>query len=867
MSWLALVLGMGCSGTPIERPDGFVDPDLDETGAGPVLQLWRTPARNTLPQTVLPAGFAPTSRFPIEMEKKPARERKTTFVFRGPSPFLDTLQEEARVSAPTGMQLFAGATELQYSPNLAGQSWRLNGDQLLVGWKEEQVPDIYVSYPPVEKEVLRRDFQSAQLAPAEFVMHELTLQARTRHGLMLPAPASAEWDLSLPTGATFEAWLAISPLPLRTLTSDGAYASMTVIADGVETDLGRKFVEQDDEYARWRVDLSRWGGKQVTLRITTDPYSTPDFDYLFVGSPAIWGSPTGPVRRVVVIGIDTTRPDHFGFYGYERGTTPELDEVARTSVVFDHTWTPAPRTRPSFRSAFTGRRPLDAVGATNIGEVFQGQGFLTSGIVANVHLQPRFEFDEGFDDWWYDGQSKSDAQVDRALQLFEDYPDRDIFMFLHIMDPHLFYNAPASMRDMFVTDPDDALPEVFNRWDVYGWMRSGRISDKRKEHIKARYDAELRYTSQQLGRLFDGLDRLPGRSLVVLHSDHGEEFWEHGGFEHNHTVYEETVRGLLWFRSGPGQKTGQRISAPATLADIAPTLYELAGLTDVPPTDGRSLAPLLLGREEPQSFAEREIGVAHLRYGKERWGVVYRGNKYVLHTASGEEELYDLKADPAEQKNLALSTTLTPWREALARTHGMQVGRGWRVEVNLDPEASKSTYEISLPQTPVAVGVIDPEAVTEEPANTAWGERPKLVPADIGSVEVVGDKLVFHPGAKPLGGLLYVLFNADVDPSTVTISRGETQLVTIASRGKTGWRAGSNRIEVKPGTVVIPPLGEGPRMRALMGEDFDADEQCEMLFQLGYVTSCDEGKEGADDKVPEDQEGKGAAEGGGEHGH
>ena len=685
MIWLPLVLVAGCICTqelactkpPIERPEGFVDPGLDATGSSPVLQLWDMQGSYQLTDSVLPADFTPSSRFRIEMESKPVRERKNTAIYRGPSPFIGDVEEEARVSAPTGMELFAGDTQLTYKPNLGGQSWRLNGEQLEVAWRADELPEVYVSYPPVEREVLKRDWKSfseAQEAlPAEaqqdeqgFVSHQMTLRARTRHGIMLPAPSSGQWTVKLPEGAVFEAWLAISPLPLRTLTSDGAYAALSVIDGGEETEVGRQFVRQDDEFVQWRLDLSKWAGKEVTVKLATDPYKTPDFDYVFFGSPSIWGSPTGPVRRIVIIGMDTTRPDHFGFYGYTRDTTPELDAVARTSIVFDRMWTPAPRTRPSFRSAFTGRRPLDAIDADNIGEVFQREGFHTAGIVANVHLQPRFEFDEGFDDWWYDGQSKSAAQVDRAIDLFEQYPDRDVFLFLHIMDPHMFYNAPSSMKEMYVEDPDGELPDIFNRETVYGWMRSKRLDDRRKRHIEARYDAELRYTSQQLGRLFEALDRMPGRSLVVLHSDHGEEFWEHGGFEHNHTVYEETTRGLLWFRSGPGQKEGKRISVPATLADIAPTLYELAGLTDTPPTDGRSLAKLMLGAEDPSAFDDRAIGVAHLRFGTERWGVVYKGHKYILHTASGEEELYNLADDPKETKNLAQSTVLAPWREQLA---------------------------------------------------------------------------------------------------------------------------------------------------------------------------------------------------------
>ncbi|MEQ1570714.1 MAG: sulfatase, partial [Myxococcota bacterium] len=815
-------------------------------GATAVLELARAAGRYELPQTVLPPGFAPTSQFPLPLEDTPFRERKTTAVYRGPSPFVLEVNEEGRVAAPPGMTLFQAGRPITYSNTLAGEAWRFEREKVLVSLKDGELPDITVSYPPLEKEILRRDFGTAALSPEQFVPFELTLGTRTRDGLLLPAPAKAEWDVDLPAGAVFEAWTTIAPLALRNLRSDGASVTLTVIADGVEVVVARKPVAMVEDFERWKVDLSSWGGKHVTVRLSTEVAPTPsgtyssDFDYVFLGSPSIWGEPTGPVRRVVVVGLDTTRPDHFGFAGYER-PTPEFDEVARTSTVFDHTWAPAPRTRPSFRTAFTGRRPLDAVGAENLAEVFQKHGFATGGVVANVHLQPRFEFDEGFDDWWYDSQGKADSQVDRGLEFLSRYPDRDTFLFLHLMDPHLFYNAPGGAQDMYVDDPDPELPEVFNRWEVYGWMRGRALNDRRKNQIVARYDAEMHFMSQQLGRLFASLDRMPGKSLVVVHSDHGEEFWEHGGFEHNHSVFDETTRALLVFRSGPGQSQPRSISTPVTLADIAPTLYDFAGFTDVPPTDGRSLEGLLLGTDDGAGWDQREIGVAHLRYDLERWAVVWDGKKYVLHTASGEEELYDLVADPKESKNLGPTVPLEPFRQALARAHGMEVGRGWRIRVDLY-EAANSTYTFRLPQPARSAGVVDPEASVETPANTAWGELPQRVPSDIGEVTLSDDRttLTFTPGPKPTNGLLYVLFDADVDPTSVVFERNGHPLVTMAMRGRVGWRAGRDVLEVMPGTVLIPPVGEGPRMKALMGDEgFDLEAQRQMLIDLGYLKPGD----------------------------
>ncbi|MCB9686927.1 MAG: sulfatase [Alphaproteobacteria bacterium] len=821
-----------------ERPATFVDPDLTTSAASPSYQLHRLAGRFTLAPSTLPEGFEVQESFEVHLE--PAGRQKKLSVWRGPSPFPEELESQARMAAPPGVHLYVGDQELRYDPNLSGRSWKIHGARLMVSWPSSEKPVARVTNAGVSAILHRRELSLSDLAPEDFVRDDATIDDRTRQGLLLPAPSRAEWDITPPPGARFRTFLAMQSLPLVSMRSDGAEVVLSVIDGGTTTEVARRPVPGVSKaFDRWDVDLSAFAGRPVTLVLSTEPGATNHFDHVFLGSPEVWGTPSGDVRHVVVIGMDTTRPDHFGFYGYDRDTTPELDEVARTSVVFDHTWTPAPRTRPSFRSAFTGRRPLDAVGAKNIAELFRDHGFATGGVAANVHLQPRFDFHHGFDDWWYDGHASAADEVNRALDWLEDHQDRDTFQFVHVMDPHMAYSAPGRFGTMFVDDPDPKMPPGFNRWDVYKWLKAGRVDDRRKAHITGLYDGELRYTSQELGRFFDQLDRMPGHNLVVLHSDHGEELFDHDQFEHNHTVYEETTRGLLWFRSGPGQTEGKRISAPATLADIAPTLFDFAGFEDAPPTDGRSLVPLLMGTEDPEASRGREIPVGLLRYDYERWAVTRDHKKYTLYTMSGQEELYDLDADPHERKNLASQVPLDPYREALARAHGMQVGRGWRIEVGAASEGE--TFVFRLPQPALAAEIMDPDATIPNPANEEWGEKPWRNRDDVGKLQLSDDHttLTWTAGPKPAPGWLVVLFGTEVDPEPLVIERGDAPLVTMVSRGKVTWRAGQQKIEVVPGTVVLPPVDEATRMKLLRGEDAEVGgDEMEKLCQLGYV-ECD----------------------------
>ncbi len=819
-------------------------PDLRTAGTQH-LQLHRMTGRYEIARPKLPPKVAAmTAEFVLEHEEmpNPRGAPRVLKVLKAPLPF--AVSDDDQTFRPVGMRVYIGQEELSFTrvpaPQAKKSTWRVTGKSLILS--HPTVPPagaVKLIYPGIEEVIDRHDPEAGGLSPEEFVRYDVTLNSHTRHGLLLPAPAAAAWDVTLPTGgATFEGWLAIEPSPLDRPRSDGAEVALSIEVDGSTVEVDRKVLKGTTaNFVRWRVDLSRWEGKEAVLRLSSEAGGKgPVFDWVFVGSPTVWGPPKGEPRRIVVVAMDTTRPDHFGFNGYRRDTTPELDAVARSSFVFDSTWAPAPRTRPSFRSATTGRRPLEAVGAKNIGEVFQEHGFATAGIVANVHLQPRFDFDHGFDSWHFDGRHDAEQQVDMALEWLQANSDRDTYLFLHFMDAHMIYDAPGEFRNKFVTDPDPTLPKRVKRGQVLNWMKSGQVDDRRKKHLEALHDGEMAYMSRELGRLYDGVDDLGGKSLVVLHSDHGEEFWEHGGFEHNHTLYDEVTRAVLWVRPGGGLAEGKRLSTPATLIDIGPTLYDLLGFADSPGTDGRSLMPLLAGET---AWEDRPLPVAHLQYSHERWGVVWQGHKYILHTGSGREELYNLSGDAKETSDLSKSVDLAPYRVQLRAAHGIPVGPGFRLRITLDEGAEGFTLTLPTPAT--TADVLDPETAIEHRANVEWGEVPKRLPADIGTVELSQDNtaVTFSPGRDP-NGIVYVLFEEPVDPAEVTLSvGGETQKLTETKRGPM-WKAGNRSVLIEPGTIVVPGPTEADRMGIGPGAS-GAEDEMKMLRELGYIGDDDEG--------------------------
>jgi arylsulfatase A-like enzyme len=821
-------------------------PDLSKP-AGEVTHLWQTQGTYELAATAYPDGFEPLVPIVLPLTPEPIEDPTSDVTaWSTTSPYVT--QTDDKRGGPPAFTVQLGDKTLTYARGATGSTapytWKIKGKQLIITTPAELTPETAnVSWKRLAPFFERHNPEISD-DPFAFTSYDLTLGRQTRQGLLLTGESVAEWTVTVPEdGAEFNAWVALEPVPLLEQPTDGGTVFLEVVSGDTTRQAGRTTLKAASEsFAHWRVKLSKWAGQEVTLRLRTASGDANIFDYFFVGAPSISGEAALPPRRVVVIGLDTTRPDHFSYFGYDRETTPEFDAVLRQSAVFPNAWTSAPRTRPSFRSAATGRNPLDAVGAETIGTVLSNHGFATAGFAANVHLQPRFDFSDGFDDWTYAPGATADEQVDRALAFFKARGNRDAFVFLHIMDPHIFYNAPGAFRDMWVTDPDGALPPKFNRWEVYDMDNRGLLSDQRKAHIEALYDGEMSFMSRELARFFDSLDRLGGRNLVVVHNDHGEEFWEHGGFEHNHTLYQDTTAAIFAIRGGIGAESANRqFDAPVTLQDIAPTLFDFTQipLDARPDTDGRSLRPMLEGAEGWGQ--ERPIGIAHLRYGKDRWGVVLQQHKYILHTGSGEEEFYDLGSDPGEQQNMIEDAPeLAPWRAALGEAHNAQVSSGWRIKGNLTMKAGE-VLTVNLPRAATHAGIIDPEHTIPNPKNQAWGEPPRRTVDEIGTIALAEDGLSFTwtVGERPRDATLYVLFENGEDLSvqgTFMFARDEKRLVKKDALGRWRWRNPQGALTITEGTVLVPPIGEAARMRALsQGTASGEDEAIEMLRAMGYI--------------------------------
>jgi arylsulfatase A-like enzyme len=364
----------------------------------------------------------------------------------------------------------------------------------------------------------------------------------------------------------------------------------------------------------------------------------------------------GGARGVVMISIDTLRPDHVGAYGYGRPTTPRLDALARQGLLAEDAVSTSSWTLPAHLSLLTSLDPgahggVDMEHGFNgrvptLAETLRGAGYATHAVTSHLYVSAVYGLDRGFDHLDFHQDRKATDVADRATDLLDRVGDRPFFLFLHFYDPHWHYDPPATTRALFERP---YTGDVTGLWQDFS--KRARITPADVQHLLDLYDGEIRYVDDEIGRVLDhmksrGLDR---STLVVVTSDHGEEFREHGSWEHQKTLYEEVVRIPLLMR-GPGL-AARREAAQVSLLDVAPTVLAWAGLPAWPHAQGRSLlAPA--GTREAYGETDHTTDGSYklfLRGAQGRWKTIVSLSRTDRRPRG--VEWYDLSTDPSEKRN------------------------------------------------------------------------------------------------------------------------------------------------------------------------------------------------------------------------
>lgn len=394
-------------------------------------------------------------------------------------------------------------------------------------------------------------------------------------------------------------------------------------------------------------------------------------------------APAGAPNIILII-VDTLRADHLSCYGYREISTPAIDRLAADGTRFAKAFAQASWTRPSIASILTSLYPsshqavhkADALpeGVATLAEVLAQAGYYAAGFANNANVAPVFNFHQGFDEYhflapaffFYATRSASELAIynqlrmvrerflsqakyvehyyqpaevvtDRALEWLGSAQERPFFLMIHYMDPH----------DPYFVHPFDG--------EGYARVADPNPPKERAELYRRLYDGEIVYLDHHLARLFDGLRQrgLYEDSIIALTADHGEEFFEHGGWWHGQTLFEEQVHVPLIIKGTGRTGAGNVNNALVTSLDVAPTLIALAGVAVPQQMQGKALVlrPGQTGGRDAV-FAEEDFeGNVLFAVRTETWKRIAAnpGNPRGLPR----EQLFKIDSDPGEREDLA----------------------------------------------------------------------------------------------------------------------------------------------------------------------------------------------------------------------
>ncbi len=414
--------------------------------------------------------------------------------------------------------------------------------------------------------------------------------------------------------------------------------------------------------------------------------------------------------NVLLIVIDTLRQDRLSYYGCSSVPTASMDRLAQESLTFERAYTCCPWTLPAVASILTGLYPqVHSCGisvnsfnpytktplsdkAETLAEYMKKAGYFTKAVVTNPYTATEFNLDQGFDSYMnlttsaeaymayrgillvriIDSFTKANPLSDTAERLTDiaidwltDNKDSRFFLWLHYLDPHAPYCAlTAKVKTSFRYDTllvNKGANKVAtenrgsNIGDIFSDMarlRSGeiRLSDADKQRIRDLYDQEVIRTDDSLGRLFRHLQSLGlmQNTIIVLCSDHGEEFWEHGGVEHGHTHYDELLRVPFSIYAPWALPSGLDDESIACITDIMPTILSLCDIDyDAEKLQGFNLAD----HAQRALTSKRAIISQNILLAEDGEAIIKENHKLVVWSY-GFNELFYLAGDPRELINL-----------------------------------------------------------------------------------------------------------------------------------------------------------------------------------------------------------------------
>lgn len=372
------------------------------------------------------------------------------------------------------------------------------------------------------------------------------------------------------------------------------------------------------------------------------------------------GWPTAPLAGVerppiILISLDTLRADRLGCYGYTRPTSPNLDAFAAESVRFANVVSESCWTLPSHMTLFTGlyptthgvKTPRDVLSPKIplLTEILKKAGYRTCAVTAGVYVAAHYGFGRGFDEYTALPSDGFAAILDRALKhIDKQKPDEPFFLFIHTYDIHSPYNTGEAYADLFHSPEAVSIPNWGAEAPEY-CKRDLEVTPGYARFLSDRYDACIRQADEHLGDFLMALKSrgLLERAVLVVASDHGEEFGEHGSLGHRGRLYREHIQPPVLIHA-PGVSP-RVVEEGIGLKDVFATLLDFAK-ADAPPNHGRSLIAAMRGEamEDHPLFSEVD-DYGHLR------SLVWKGRHLILQPFNSRAKCFDWRVDSTEQRD------------------------------------------------------------------------------------------------------------------------------------------------------------------------------------------------------------------------
>ncbi|MCJ7681911.1 MAG: sulfatase, partial [Candidatus Aminicenantes bacterium] len=428
------------------------------------------------------------------------------------------------------------------------------------------------------------------------------------------------------------------------------------------------------------IDLSEFAGKSVLLSfITKNPTGDETVQPLnpafsFWVNPVIY-RPEPEGLKVILVSLDTLRADHLSAYGYHRNTSPFLDRLSEDSVLFENVFSQSPWTLPSHMSMLFSLNSAShqvyyndqkiSSSMPSLASYLKEQGYLTHAFTGGGYVSSTFGFSKGFDGYEDPvGGQKAVLQEDEAAQLFEktsrwlrENKDKKFFLFLHTFQTHGPYRCPSPWNEAFL--------EPGAKWDTLSLrnflVTNGEnysFTEEDKRNIIALYDGEIKFTDEVLIKpLIEQLKEMGiyDNTLLIITSDHGEEFQDHGGWLHGGTLYNEAIKVPLLMKFPASRYKGARVPSIVRSIDIMPTVLDIAGI-GYKNLDGKTMLDNISGKETGDRIFISDLAHKDIPDPCPAVSATNRGQIKFIVTRSEDGvksiETYDLQADKGEKNNI-----------------------------------------------------------------------------------------------------------------------------------------------------------------------------------------------------------------------